>query len=113
MWFTHVLKTRDADLINVRGIVRGAMILSRDTITAMLVQVKNDTIFNNDIRGRLSDAKDPFIVKLYDRDRPRPIIRMVFALASEQPTARFPVPTRLPADKQADNFTSYDIWYAR
>ena len=49
---------------------------------------------------------DPFIIKLYgERDSLRSIIRIVFTLASEQLTARFPVPTRLLTDKQADNFT--------
>jgi hypothetical protein len=108
IWFNHVLKVRNMDLINVRYlwrfITRGAMILcannqrgvdlvvpicysgkvlSRRTVTAILIQVKTDTHFGENAHGYLFDAMDPFSINLFDQnmDAP-PIIRMVFALAS-------------------------------
>jgi len=155
MWFNHVLKVRDTDLINVRYlwkfISRGAMILcannqrgvdivlpvcysgdvlSRRNVTAILVQVKNDPCFGEEIHGHLFDAMDPFTIKLFDEESrpiqqekpednsqprgPLPIIRMVFALASETHAVKYdtsgpPNPPRIP---KTGEFTSYDIWCA-
>lgn len=92
MWFNHVVKVQDADLINVkylwRFITRGAMILcannhcgvdiilpvcfsgeilSRDTVTAILIQVKNDTTFDENVRGWLFDMMDPFDINVFSQ----------------------------------------------
>ena len=139
MWFNHVLKIRDTDLINVRYlwkfISRGAMILcannqrgvdivlpvcysgnvlSRRNVTAILVQVKNDPCFGEEIHGHLFNAMDPFAIKLFDQQtQPLPIIRMVFALASQTSAVKYDSPDRpdSPAYKPG-GFTSYDIWCA-
>jgi len=136
MWFNHVLKVRNSDLINVRYlwkfISRGAMILcannqrgvdivlpvcyednvlSRRNVTAILIQVKNDETFGANIHGHLFDAMDPFAIKLFDKgSHPLPIIRMVFALASKNSVAKYDQvdPPRL----KLGAFTSYDIWCA-
>jgi hypothetical protein len=139
MWFNHVLKIRNDDLINVqylwKFISRGAMILcannqrgvdivlpicysgdglSRDNVTAILIQVKNDTSFGGNIHGYLFDAMDPFTVGLFNkRSRPRPIIRMVFALASKTSVVKPDIsPRSSPRTNKHGNFTSYDIWCA-
>ena len=97
MWFNHVVKVRDTNLINVRYlwrfISRGAMVLcannqpgveivlpvcykgnelSRRNVTAILIQVKNDMRFGERIHGYLFDAMDPFTIKLFDEES-RPI----------------------------------------
>ena len=134
IWFNHVLKIRNQDLINVRYlwrfITRGAMILcanctrgvdlvvpicysgnvlSRRTVTAILIQVKNDTHFGQNPKGCLFEGMDPFFVNLFDQ-APLPTIRMVFALASKKSAVEY-VPGRdwLQGEKR---FTSYDIWCA-
>ena len=139
MWFNHVLKVRNSDLINVRYlwrfISRGAMILcannqrgvdivlpvcysgnvlSRTNVTAILIQVKNDTKFGERIHGKLFDAMDPFTVGLFDdENQPCPIIRMVFALASQKSVAKYDIPHRSsPRTPQLGGFTSYDFWCA-
>jgi len=108
MWFNHVVKIQKADLINVqylwKFITRGAMVLcannqpgvdlvipicysgdklSRDNVTAILIQVKNNQTFGENIHSYLFDAMDPFHINLFNKDMlsPLPIIRMVFALA--------------------------------
>ena len=136
MWFNHVLKVRNTDLINVRYlwkfISRGAMILcannqrgvdivlpvcysgnvlSRREVTAILIQVKNDEAFGGKIHGHLFDAMDPFTINLFDEgSQPRPIIRMVFALASKTSVAKY-VHVDPPKYKPG-TFTAYDIWCA-
>ena len=139
MWFNHVLKVRDNRLINVRYlwkfISRGAMILcannqlgvdivlpvcrsgdalSRRTVTAILIQVKNDTHFGENIHGHLFDAMDPFSINVFDKgSQPPPIIRMVFALASKKSVVKHNTPERSsPRIYKSGEFTSYDIWCA-
>jgi hypothetical protein len=136
IWFNHILKVHNTDLINVqylwRFITRGAMILcansqrgvdlvipiyysgnklSHQTVTAILIQVKNDMRFGENAHGHLFDGMDPFFIKLFDK-APLPIICMVFALASKVPTVKYvPGPSHLHKDEHS--FTSYDIWCAR
>jgi len=139
MWFNHVVKVRDTDLINVRYlwrfISRGAMVLcannqrgvdivlpvcykgyelSRRNVTAILIQVKNDMSFGEKIHGYLFDAMNPFTIELFDKesqpDGPLPIIRMVFALASEKSVVKYDVSGR--RTPRTGEFTSYDIWCA-
>jgi hypothetical protein len=148
MWFNHVLKLQKADLINVQHlwkfITRGAMVLcannqpgvdiilpvlylddsksealSRHTVTAILIQVKNSASFGKNIHPYLFDAMDPFKIKLFDSPmKPLPIIRIVFALASDENVVkhvhRLGVPSRATRSnlKGQDTFTSYDLWCA-
>ena len=85
--------------------------LSRHNVTAILIQVKNDKAFQHQIDGTLFDGMDPFCIGLFsDGDFPLPVIRMVFALASNQPGVFFPV---VPEHRNHDGrFTAYDIWCA-
>jgi hypothetical protein len=55
---------------------------------------------------------DPFLIELFD-EAPLPIIRVVFALASETPSEIYHVPERSSSRKHEPSlFTSYDIWCA-
>ena len=143
IWFNHVLKIRKTKLINVQHLwkflTRGAMILCANnqpgvdivipvcltgnllsplTTTAIIIQVKNSSTFGERIRGYLFDAMDPFEINLFDKGMdPRPIIRMVFALASEVDVVKYadgpPRTTRTTQSSQKlDKYTSYDIWCA-
>jgi hypothetical protein len=136
MWFNHVIRIRNTEMINVRSlwkfITRGAMVmcannqrgvdivlpicdpsgkLSPRNVTAILVQVKNDKTFKREPKKTLFDAMDPFEVELFSKgDSPLPVIRMVFALASDEPGVSFaPVPERR---HHGGRFTAYDIWCA-
>ena len=139
MWFNHVIKIRKSHLINVQHlwkfITRGAMVLcannqpgvdiilpvcysgnvlSRRTVTAILIQVKNDTTFGRDIHGYLFDAMDPFKVNLFSKkDKPLPIIRMVFALASKGAVKYVLPPRTTRQSKHPGKYTSYDIRCAK
>ena len=135
IWFNHVLKVRNLDLIHVRYlwrfITRGAMILcancqrgvdlvvpvcysgdvlSRQAVTAILIQVKNDTHVGQIAHGHLFDGMNPFLINLFDQ-APLPVIRMVFALASPKSAVKY-VPGRRDWLKDEKRFTSYDIWCA-
>ncbi len=141
IWFNHVLKVRNMDLINVRYlwrfITRGAMVLcancqrgvdlvvpicypgdllSRRTVTAILIQVKNDVHFGENVHGDLFYAMDPFGIGLFEKGLPLralPIIRMVFALASKTPATKYDVSLRhSQRTYKSSPFTSYDIWCA-
>jgi hypothetical protein len=98
--------------------------LGPDSVTAIIIQVKNAMKYNATLKGGLFDAMDTAAIfsepnsdvtsaqpkqkrkKLESKE----VIRIVFALASPEPTVRF----RERADKQNhfDGFTAFDIWLA-
>jgi hypothetical protein len=136
MWFNHVIRIKDPELVNIdtlwRFITRGAMVfcadnqqgidivlpmcrsdknLSRDNVTAILVQVKNDASITK-IRKTLFDAMDPYEVGLFGKNKtlPPPVIRMVFSLGSDKPGVTFrPIPEGM---HHSGKFTAYDVWCA-
>jgi hypothetical protein len=133
MWFNHVIRIHNGTLINAkylwRFITRGAMIvcthnqagvdiiiplclnteeLSSKTVSAILIQVKNASDYGNKVKPSLFAKLDPFDLGLFDEhSTPRPVIRMIFALASRESEVHFPT-----ADKTCDEFTAFDIWCA-
>jgi hypothetical protein len=154
LWFNHVIRVEDSNVIKAeflwKYITRGAMVvckysqyavdiilpvcqmhgnLSRHTVTAIYIQVKNAKGDTLKTRDALFDAMDPFVLGLHsDSDNPLPIIRLVFALGSSQAGISFPslrrtmttdddvsmtsdddVPTTPDGDSE---FTSFDIWCA-
>jgi hypothetical protein len=134
-WFNHVIKVHKYAMINTehlwKFVTRGAMVLcadnqrgvdivipvckkdarlSRRTVTAILVQVKNDTSFSNKIDPTLFHGMNPFNVGLFSKgDTPLPVIRMVFALASEIGGVVIPLPG---SKHHLCKFTAFDIWCA-
>ncbi|KAI0245005.1 hypothetical protein BJV78DRAFT_1270710 [Lactifluus subvellereus] len=137
MWFNHVIRIEDGKMINAENlwkfITRGAMImcannqygvdivlpacvttgnLSHTTVTAILIQVKNAERFECSIDKTLFDAMNPFRVGLFsDGQLPRPVIRVVFALASGEAGVLFPT-IRQRNHHYADPFTAFDVWCA-
>ena len=135
-WFNHIIKVHNTDIIKTahlwKFITRGSMImcvnnqlgidlvipvctrdnkLSRRTVTAILIQVKNDKNFKYKVDKPLIDCMDPFRVGLFSEDdRPLPVIRMVFALGSDKTGVVFPAVE--DARRDVDAFTGYDIWCA-
>ena len=140
MWFNHVIKIEDNQMISVNNlwkfITRGAMILcstnegvdivlplcdtkrnlSRDSVTAILIQVRNSQHFEKNMETMLFDAMSPFDLGMFPEDgpsttvNPKPVIRLVFALASSEAGVVFregAVPQSHP-----DAFTAFDIWLA-
>jgi hypothetical protein len=84
-------------------------------VTAILVQVKNDTSFGENVHSYLFDAMEPFNINLFDEGmEPLPIIRMVFALASKTSAVKNVLSGRTSPRlaSNPDAFTSYDIWCA-
>ncbi|KAA1476427.1 hypothetical protein DENSPDRAFT_510988 [Dentipellis sp. KUC8613] len=141
IWFNHFVRVHDYQMIGQkhlwRLLARGAAVvcannqrgvdivipvlfhdaLCEKNVSAILIQVKNDRSFTDSARTSLFDNMDPFDVGLYAREveEPLPIIRMVFALASEK--ARIACNDRpldpFPARKRGlQKFTAYDIWCA-
>lgn len=141
MWFNHVIKIEDNKMISVdnlwKFVTRGAMILcsdnqdgidivlplcdtkrklSRDSVTAILIQVRNSRRFKKDMQTTLFDAMSPFDLGMFLEDgpsgtvNPKPVIRLVLALASSEAGVVFrkgTVPKSHP-----DTFTAFDIWLA-
>ena len=95
MWFNHVIKVRDPDMINTehlwKFITRGAMVmcvdnprgidfvlpicarkqkLSRRSVTAILIQVKSDKRFGRSIDEVLFDLMEPFGAGLFSDSEP-------------------------------------------
>ena len=135
LWFNHIIKVEDSNVIRPeflwKYVTRGAMVvckdnqeavdiivpvvfpngnLSRHNVTVIMIQVKNRTDYGLNVTNKLFDAMDPCRLGLLS-DNPRPIIRMVFALASPEAGVRFPS-RRSCEPHHPDGFTSFDIWCA-
>ncbi|KAF8917645.1 hypothetical protein CPB85DRAFT_1285026 [Mucidula mucida] len=147
IWFNHFVRVDDYDVINQeflwRLISRGAAVicatnqrgidllipiligdvLRKESVTAILIQVKNDKSYTEKPARWLFDAMDPFRVGLFSKGVvPLPVIRMVFAVASKEsavnylqrgyiPRLQETVPGRaVPAPGLKTSFTAYDIW---
>jgi hypothetical protein len=141
MWFNHVIKIEDGEMFSVehlwKFVTRGAMILcsnnqkgidivlpvchtkqnlSSDSMTAILIQVKNAERFKKNIHESLFDAMSPFDLGVFPEEgspatvTPKPVIRLVFALASPKASVVF----RKGATRKnhPDAFTAFDIWLA-
>ena len=135
MWFNHVVKVRDFDMINVnhlwKFVTRGAMImcadsqvgididipvcnrgkkLSKTSITAIIFQIKNGIRFKATIDKTILDGMNPHRVGLFSSDdEPLPVVRMVFALASDTCAVVFP---QSGQRHHLYEFTAFDIWCA-
>jgi hypothetical protein len=131
MWFNHVIRVHQDTLVNAKYLWRfitcGVMIicahnqpgvdiiiplclkterLSPKTMSAILIQVKNTSKYGNQINTKLFDKLCPFKLCMFDEDAtPRPIIRMIFALASQESKVQFQ-----EVDKTCNKFTAFDIW---
>jgi hypothetical protein len=83
-------------------------------VTAILVQVKNVKQFECSIDETVFDRMDPFSVGLFDEGSQKPVIRMVFALASPTPGILFPDITEYTSTNSSGvgEFTAFDIWCA-
>jgi hypothetical protein len=141
MWFNHVIKVQDNKMISVdnlwKFVTRGAMIvctnnqegvdivlplchtkhmLSPDSVTAVLIQVKNTERFKKDIQETSFDFMSPFDLGIFPEDgpstavTPKPVIRLVFALTS--PEAGVVFRERAGHRSHPDTFTAFDIWLA-
>jgi hypothetical protein len=79
-------------------------VLSRNNMTAILIQVLNGKRFPRQIPRNLFRGMDPFDAGLFiDEDEPLPIIRMVFELTSPMHGITFAQP---PCET---GYTAYDI----
>lgn len=88
--------------------------LSRDSVTAILIQVKNAKRFGCNIDKTIFDGMDPLSVGLFDNGSQKPVIRMVFALASPTPGIIFPPIREYTSTRSGgvSKFTAFDIWCA-
>ncbi len=137
IWFNHVIKVEKDKMISAdhlwKFIMRGAMILctdtqkaidiiipichtqqplSRDSVTAILVQVKNAEEYQQDFKKTLFDPIDPIKLGLFpSKVDPKPVIRMVLALASRVDGVAFPDARQREHD-YGDSFTAFDVWCA-
>ena len=145
MWFNHVIRVEDSEMIKAESlwkfITRGAMVIcsktnigvdvvlpicvataniSRDTVTAILIQVRTVKRFQYKIDQTSFDLMDPIDLLFSDKQLPRPVIRLVFALGSDETGVVFSPrsasesaePDSEHHDHPADRFTSFDIWCA-
>lgn len=131
LYFNHFIKASSFGVINRKylrlAMSRGAAIicaenqeainivipclhgtdLLKEKISVILLQIKNSRAYTTSIKPLLFTAMDPFECGVFDEDEePLPIVRMVFSLASKEPTVT-PRTGSSPA-----RYTAYDIWCA-
>jgi hypothetical protein len=137
IWFNHVIKVEKENMYSAdhlwKFITRGAMVLctnnqqgvdivipichtekalSRDSVTAILVQVKNSTKYQSNIDKTLFDNMTPMRLGLFpDNVVPKPVIRIVFALAAVTAGVHFPK-ARQRDPHHDKEFTAFDVWCA-
>lgn len=77
------------------------------------IQLKNDQIFDDEVSDPLFRSMGPFLIGMFDDgDTPRPVIRIVFALASERPIVKFVSRGSSVESDQSSDFAAYGIWCA-
>ena len=100
--------------------------LSRDAVTAILIQVKTGDHFKCKIVNFCFDEMDPSLLVFSEGQLPWPILRVVFALGSHEAGILFRSPRPRGSeleqddadDSDSDNdhfqgdFTPFDIWCA-
>jgi hypothetical protein len=132
MHFNHVVKLHDFKSIDKESLLflmtRGAGVLCAnnqqsidtvnifltsgtkldiDNIGIMLCQIKNNSDYTDKCQPELFDSMDPYHLKiLKQKDKPVPIIKIVFALAAK--TASLQVIRRKPSSEY--NAVVYEIW---
>ena len=137
IWFNHLIKVEKNKMFSAnhlwKFITRGALImcsdnqqgvdivipichtdqaLSRHAVTAILVQVKIDEKYTLKVDKELFDNMDPIKLGLFPPSvDPKPVIRIVFALASTDVGVDFPQ-ERGPERHHEDRFTAFDVWCA-
>jgi len=139
MWFNHVIKIEDKKMNSAdylwRFVMRGAMILcannqggidivlpvchterklSPDSMTAVLIRVKNAERFKKEINKSIFDAMSPFDTGIFLKDGPvppKPVIRLVLALSAPEAGVIFPERASLH-QRHPNTFTAFDIWLA-
>jgi hypothetical protein len=84
--------------------------LSPCTVSAILIQVKNDDKYGYSIVKTLFDGMAPMAVGLFeDPLLLKPVIRMVFALASKEHGILFPELRKQDPGQYIEHFTAFDI----
>ena len=84
--------------------------LSPATVTAILIQVKNVEKYQCRIMKTLFDGMNPIQLGLFDQAWIKPVIQIVFVLASVEPAMLFPDQSK--HYKHPNSFTTFDIWCA-
>jgi hypothetical protein len=148
IYFNHFIKVHDFKVINRKFLwalkARGAAVLCannqwgidvilpfvyedatlrRDNISAILIQVKNSGSYSSAPNLFVFDAMNPYFLQIFDmiEEKPLPIIRLVFTLASKTAgvevvtTTTLRNPLRAAKGKKkraAPPFTTYDVWCA-
>jgi len=147
IYFNHFIKVHDFKVINRvflwRAICRGAAIICANNqsgvdilipalmgmtvdpkfVTAILIQVKNDLSFTHVPRIALFTMMDPLEAGLFSKDNALasdlpPVLRIVFAMASKEPTVTAPSvlecqsPRNSKSKHSKPTFTAFDLWIA-
>jgi hypothetical protein len=95
-------------------------VICEENLVLILGQARNDRYYQSEPNGVVLDTMDPVKLGICAPNRSIPIIRMVFALASEVPGVTLVTP---PSQRKKDTenkdlktkrfkFTSYDFWFA-
>ncbi|KAJ6572585.1 hypothetical protein B0H10DRAFT_1839359 [Mycena sp. CBHHK59/15] len=139
VWFNHFVKVDDFKVLNqeyLRHLVaRGAAVicannqqgidilipvimgplLRQDHITAIFFQIKNSLSYGANILPALFDVMHPIkVVGLFKETTDLlPVVRIVFALASNQSCVQYRNPPSRPSLRHPGaEYTAYDIWCA-
>ena len=145
MWFNHVIRVEDSKMISAdhlwKFVTRGAMVLlsnnqayvdivlpvcntkqniSRDSMMAILIWVKNAVRFKKNIQETLFDTMSPFDLGMFPEEgspttmtvTPKPVNRLVLALASPEAGVVFWEQPERTKSRPDTSFTAFDIWLA-
>lgn len=139
MYFNHFIKVASFELVNqaylLLALSRGAAIicadgqagidiitpylvgteLKKESVGAIMYQIKNDRRYGTRISPPLFSSMDPYKCGIFSKgvSNPPPVIRIVGALASTQSGVKFRQPAQCRSPRNSfDKFTAYDVWCA-
>ncbi|KAJ2912966.1 hypothetical protein MD484_g7431, partial [Candolleomyces efflorescens] len=143
LWCNHFIQVQDYTIINTRFLCAllsngiGVLcapntagidllwiglkgdVICEENLVLILGQAQNNVRFNSPVNSAILEAMDPVELGICAPNRPIPMIRMVFALASQTPGVTLVEPAleqswRMQEDLQPEKskFTSYDFWFA-
>ena len=139
IWFNHIIRVSDVEMIQRKYlcalIARGAAMvcaegqssvdlvipivfnnsLKPQNVSAILIRVSDNSGFGSARpTSQLFDALNPFRVGLFNEEEEngdlRPVIRMVFALASKKSSVSWVPPRTKGSPRGRATFTAYDIY---
>ncbi|KAF9486227.1 hypothetical protein BDN70DRAFT_870313 [Pholiota conissans] len=83
--------------------------LAVENVSAILLRITNNSMYGAESDSFLFEQMDPYDTGIFNEDHDMPIIRIVFALAADEPSLEI---VHVSKSISGRKYTTYDIWTA-